>query len=435
VARGVDRQTIADATRYSRSIVREAGQGRSIMTIDAENDGRFKDFRSVSLFHIRSLICVPLRLRGRIIGTVYLDSRLTGAGFSEEDLRFLEAFAHQATIAIENSRRHAELREENELLKKASGERFSFGNLIGRSRPMQQVFALLERAADSSIPVLIEGESGTGKELVAKALHFSGPRKGEPFVSQNVSAIPESLLESELFGHTRGAFTGADRDRKGLFELAHRGSLFLDEIGDLPLLMQPKLLRVLQESELRPLGGRRSLTVDVRVISATNRSLRELVREGRFREDLFYRLNVLRVVMPPLRERREDIPLLIEHFLRLMAKSRGGVRMAVDDAVMGLFVRYDWPGNVRELENILSRLSVACRGNRITRPDLESDPDLGRSFGPLLEPPPVDSLRDLEGQQIRRALDKTAGNREQAARLLGISRATIFRKIREYRIG
>jgi two-component system response regulator HydG len=199
--------------------------------------------------------------------------------------------------------------------------------------------------------------------------------------------------------------------------------------------MQPKLLRVLQESELRPLGGRRSLTVDVRVISATNRSLRELVREGRFREDLFYRLNVLRVVMPPLRERREDIPLLIEHFLRLMAKSRGGVRMAVDDAVMGLFVRYDWPGNVRELENILSRLSVACRGNRITRPDLESDPDLGRSFGPLLEPPPVDSLRDLEGQQIRRALDKTAGNREQAARLLGISRATIFRKIREYRIG
>ena len=435
VARDVDRQTIADATRYSRSIVREAGTGRSILTIDAENDGRFKDFRSVSLLHIRSLMCVPLRLRSRIIGTVYLDSRLTGAGFSEEDLRFLEAFAHHAAIAIDNSRRHAELREENELLRKASGERFSFGNLIGRSRAMQQVFALLERAAESNVPVLIEGESGTGKELVAKALHFSGPRKGQPFVSQNVSAIPETLLESELFGHTRGAFTGADRDRRGLFEQSHHGSLFLDEIGDLPLSMQPKLLRVLQDYELRPLGGRRTVTVDVRVISATNRDLQELTRQGRFREDLFYRLNVLRVVMPPLRERREDIPLLVEHFLRQMAKSRSGVRLAVEDSVMALFLGYDWPGNVRQLQNILERLSVTSRGNRITRAAIEADPDLGRSFGSLLEPPPVDSLKDSERQQIRRALEKTAGNREQAARLLGISRATIFRKIREHRLG
>ena len=435
VARGVDRETIVDATRYSRGIVREAGQGQSILAIDAEQDGRFQDFRSVSLFHIKSLMCAPLKLHDRIIGTVYLDSRLTGSGFSEQDLRFLEAFAHHAAIAIENARLHAELRTENDLLRKTTEDRYSFGNLLGRSRTMQQVFELLERAAESSLPVLIEGESGTGKELVARALHFNGSRRSGSFVSQNCTAIPEALLESELFGHVRGAFTGADRDRKGLFELAHRGSLFLDEIGDLPLSMQPKLLRVLEEGEFRPLGSRRALRVDVRVISATNRDLGQMLADGLFREDLYYRLNVLKVSMPPLRERREDIPVLVEHLLGQAAQERGAAKLVIDGKLLALFIRYDWPGNVRELENVLSRLAVTRRGSRITLRDLESDRELSRAFGLVDSPAPLDSLRDLERRQIHHALEKTAGNREQAAKLLGISRATIFRKIRDLHLG
>ena len=434
VARGVDRTTIADATRYSRGIVREAGQGRSILALDAEQDGRFQDFRSVSLLHLKSLMCVPLRLRGQIIGTVYLDSSLSEQRFTEEDLRFLEAFAHHAAIAIENARHHAELIQENQILRRASQERYSFGNLLGKSEPMRRLFAVLERAADSNLPVLIEGESGTGKELVARGLHFNGARGQGPFVSQNCSAIPEPLLESELFGHARGAFTGADRDRKGLFELAHRGTLFLDEIGDLPLGMQPKLLRALEEGEIRPLGSRRPFRVDVRVISATNRQLQSLLASGRFREDLYYRLNVLKITIPPLRDRRDDIQLLAEHFLKAAAQEKGLERLDLDPDLLSLFLRHDWPGNVRELENVIQRLALMARGARITRRDMESDPELCQCFASLIEGVAVDSLRELQRRQIHRALDKTGGNREQAARLLGISRATIFRKIKEFQL-
>ena len=399
----------------------------------AGQDDRFKSFKSVNLFRIRSLMCVPLRCRGRIIGTVYLDSRRQGKLFTNEDLRFVEAFADHAALALENARRRAELEIENRRLKAVAGERSGYGKIIGRSPSMQKVFDLLERIADSDAPILIQGESGTGKELVARALHFNGPRKDKVFITENCAALPETLLESELFGHVKGAFTGADRDRAGLFEQAHNGTLFLDEVGDTSAGMQARLLRVLQEGELRRVGGDQPIKVNVRIITATNKDLQTEVAAGRFREDLYYRLAVVPVHLPPLRERVGDVPLLAGQLLEQIAAARGRAAPRIAADVLDAMERYSWPGNVRQLENVLRRISLLAGDATITRGVIESDEDLGRMLlgrqsptGPLL------SMVKTEEEQIRRALEAAAGNRDRAARLLGISRATIYRKMREY---
>src|SRR5207245_655476 len=262
VARNMERQTIKDATEYSRSVLREAGRGRSILSHDAVTDSRFKEFRSVSLYHIRSLLCVPLRIKERVIGTVYVDTREAGIVFTDDDLRFLETFANQAAVAIENARLYDQVRQENQYLKQAVQERYGYENIIGRSQKMREVFGILSRVAHSSLPVLIRGESGTGKELVARAIHHNSTRKDRKFFTENCAALPDTLLESELFGHTKGSFTGADASRKGLFELADGGTLFLDEVGDMSMTMQSKLLRVLQDGEIRPVGSETSRHVD-----------------------------------------------------------------------------------------------------------------------------------------------------------------------------
>jgi transcriptional regulator with GAF, ATPase, and Fis domain len=435
LSRNLEKETASDAEEFSRRIVAEAGQGKPVLALDAGQDDRFKDFKSVSLYRIRSLMCAPLRSRGKIIGTVYLDSRRQGKPFTQNDLRFVEAFSDHAALALENAKRRAELESENRRLRVIAGERSNYGDILGRSPSMQRVFDLLERVAPSEVTVLIQGESGTGKELVARALHFNGPRKEMPFLSENCAALPETLLESELFGHVKGAFTGADRDRAGLFEQAHKGTLFLDEIGDTSPAMQARLLRVLQEGELRRVGGEHTIKVDVRVIAATNKELSSEIALGRFREDLYYRLAVIPVTLPPLRDRIGDVPFLAGRILERVASSRGRPAPRIDAEVLDAFERYPWPGNVRQLENLLRRVVLLAGDAPISRSVLESDPELARIFlGKQTNFVPVMSIARGEEEQIRRALEASAGHRDRAARLLGISRATIYRKMREYKI-
>jgi transcriptional regulator with GAF, ATPase, and Fis domain len=436
LSRRLERETAEDAEAVSRHIVVEAGAGKSVLAIDAQTDERFRDLRSVSLHGIRSLMCVPLRSRGRIVGTVYLDSRRLGRLFTRENLRFLEAFADHAALALENARAQARLLEDNRRLQAAAEARVQFGNLVGGSESMGRVFELIDKVADSDLPVLIQGESGTGKELVARAIHFNGSRRKRAFVTENCAAIPDTLLQSELFGHVRGAFTGAERDRAGLFEQADGGTLFLDEVGDMSASMQAQLLRALQEGEIRRVGGERPVNVDVRVLAATHRDLAVEAEHGRFREDLMYRLQVLGIQIPPLRERAGDVPLLADHFLRRIAAERDRPLTSIEREVMELLEGYAWPGNVRQLESAIQRLSLLAGKGPITTQVLELDPGLkqmltGETAAPREAPL---SLDQSEREQIRQALLAAKGNRARAARMLGISRATIYRKLKDYRL-
>jgi two-component system response regulator AtoC len=342
----------------------------------------------------------------------------------------------EALLVLRKAHERERLRRRSELLardvERAVGER----PIVAASPGMIEVLELIERAAEYKATVLLTGESGTGKEVLARAIHAQSPRRAEAFVAVNCGAIPETLLESELFGHARGAFTGADRARRGLFVEADGGTLFLDEVGEMPQALQVKLLRVLQEEEVRPLGESKSRRVDVRVIAATARELEAEVAEGRFREDLFYRLNVLRVVVPPLRERREDIPLLVDHFLAQARDTLGKPVRGISDDALARLVSYRWPGNVRELENVIERAVILARDEQLGVRELPAnvvaqDGGIAESAGDL-------SLRRArraaETEMIRRALRETDGNRTRAARLLGISHRALLYKLKEYEI-
>ena len=299
---------------------------------------------------------------------------------------------------------------------------------------MLELFRLLDRVTDTALPVVIYGESGTGKELVARAIHHNGPRRGRAFVSESCAAIPETLLEAALFGHVRGAFTGADAERRGLFEVADGGTLFLDEVGEMPASMQVKLLRVLQEGEFRRVGGEKTIKVDVRVLVASNRDLGRLVEEGRFREDLFYRLNVVRVGLPPLRERRDDIPLLVEHFLRKFAEENKRPPRRIARAALHKLIGYRWPGNVRELENEVVR-GASLGGDVISVEDLSPQVAAGEPEAAVDSPDDLTlkhRVERLERTLLREALHRSAGNQTQAARLLGLSRFGLQKKMRRY---
>ena len=326
------------------------------------------------------------------------------------------------------------LREENEELKKRIGEQFDFGNIIGRSPAMQKVFETLSLVAPSDATVLINGESGTGKELIASALHHNSNRKKGPFVKVNCAALHENLLESELFGHEKGAFTGADSQRQGRFELASGGTLFLDEIGDMSLQTQAKILRVLQEGELERLGGSKTIQVDVRLVAATHRNLDKMVEDGSFRQDLFFRLSVVPIDLPPLRRRAEDIPVLADFFLQRYAQKNKKDIKGFHPQTLMLLARYSWPGNIRELENTIERAVILCLGEQITPKELPPQmlPD---DFKVADEPPATSgglTLKDMEREAIRATLDQTGGNKSQSAKLLGIARQTLLNKIKEY---
>ncbi|HJL17025.1 MAG TPA: sigma-54 dependent transcriptional regulator [Sandaracinaceae bacterium LLY-WYZ-13_1] len=343
----------------------------------------------------------------------------------------------EVLLALRKAEEREALKRENRALRAQVREASRFAGMIGRSDRMQKVFRTIAKAASYDTTVLIQGESGTGKELVARALHAQGERAEASFVAVNCGAIPESLIESELFGHKRGAFTDASSDKPGLFEEADRGTLFLDEIGELPQSTQVKLLRALQEGTLRRLGETRDRAVDVRVVAATVRNLREEVDEGRFREDLFYRLNVLPIHVPPLRERRDDVPLFIEHFIERNNARLGTATRGVDAKARKLLLAYHWPGNVRELENVIERAMVLADGEVLGEEDL---PDR------LREPDPVQAVlasgelsikktqRYIEETLIRKALEETGGNRTQASKLLEISHRALLYKIKDYGI-
>jgi DNA-binding NtrC family response regulator len=315
------------------------------------------------------------------------------------------------------------LRAENRTLREELGRRYEYPNIVASSPSMQEVLAAVERVASANSTVLIGGESGVGKELIARAIHQRSRRASGPFVKINCTAIPENLLESELFGYEKGAFTGAIASKPGKFELADKGSLFLDEIGDVPQVMQAKLLRVLQEREFERLGGTRTLKVDVRLIAATNRDLRAALEEGTFREDLYYRLNVVPINMPPLREHKEDIPGLVEHFLSRFRNEGGKEIRGITPDALQVLMNFHWPGNVRELENIVERAMTFATGQWIRACDIHMDPEPSKRDGtamPFL--PPGMTLDQWEDEVIREALRRSGGNKSQAARLLGLSR-------------
>jgi two-component system response regulator AtoC len=321
-------------------------------------------------------------------------------------------------------------------LQEALGEAVGFAGIVATSKEMAAVFKTIRKVAEYKTTVLLHGESGTGKELVAKALHFNSGRSGKPFIAVNCGAIPENLLESELFGHVRGAFTDATRTKKGLFEEADGGTLFLDEIGELPLSLQVKLLRVLQEEEIRRVGDARPVSVDVRIVAATVRDLQAEVDAGRFREDLYYRLNVLPIRLPPLREREGDIPLLTEHFVRRFNERLGTVITGVDQGAMRILMQYAWPGNVRELENTVERAMVLADADEIGPDDLppriRESTDKIRMTLASGELSIKQTVRIIEEELIRRALEKTGGNRTRAAEHLEISHRALLYKIKEY---
>ncbi len=330
--------------------------------------------------------------------------------------------------------------KDNRRLRDDIESRYSFGNLIGKSKCMQDVFTTIKKVARSTATVLIEGESGTGKELVAKSIHFNSPRRDKPFIAVNCCALTESLLESELFGHERGSFTGAVAMKKGRFELADGGTLFLDEIGELPQNLQVKLLRVLQEKTIERVGGVKSIAVNIRVLVATNKNLKREVQKGHFREDLFFRLNVVNLVLPPLRQRPEDLHILTEHFIAKYTDelNTGIPAKTVDKAVERLFHNYRWPGNVRELENVIERALIMCPGNTITSSDVPKDLKDSIQYKILAEIPGnaklYETLTMIEKKMIRRSLKMTNNVQTHAAALLGIGKSGLNQKIKKYNL-
>jgi two-component system response regulator PilR (NtrC family) len=345
-------------------------------------------------------------------------------------------------IVVRNALEKRRLEEENVLLRAEISARHGLDRITGASGAMDKVYQLVRSVAATSSTILLQGESGTGKELVARAIHGLSTRRDGAFVSVNCAALPEALLESELFGHMKGAFTDAHQTKKGLFETAHRGTLLLDEVGEMPATMQAKALRVLQEKRVRRVGANDEIEVDVRVVAATNRALADLVREGRFREDLFYRLNVIPIVLPPLRERRDDIPLLAQHFLEKFAREMDKRVLHISPEAMECLVRYSWPGNVRELENVVER-AVALEPGTTIRPLGLPDTLLGMPVSPPAHearpaaeiPPGFDldhHLHEIEAEFLRRAIDQAGGRRSEAARLLGVTPRSLRYLLRKH---
>ncbi len=462
VARNFEREEVAAPEEaFSRGILDQVlRSGQPVLAANAVEDQRFQEFLSINAIRARSVLCIPLTTRGKTLGAVYVDNRLTKGAFGSVELQTLSSLADHAAIAIENARLYeenerrarelellngqlairvdvqaAELTDVRDRLRRVGEPAGTYTNIIGRSPAMRDVLRLMDKIVATEEPVLIEGETGTGKESIARAIHSKGPRSRMPFLSENCAALTDTLLESELFGHVRGAFTGADRDKKGLFELADKGTLFLDEVGDMSPDMQKKLLRVLQEGEIRPVGGKSVRKVDVRILSASNKDLKKLVEAGEFREDLYYRLKVLTVRLPPLRERKEDIAALVEHFFKSHAGA-GRRPKTLGEGVLESLEAHEWPGNVRELENEV-KMMIAL-GDDVIAVDVLSDAVRrgGRAAMGDDGDGPVENLvvlvETVEKREIAKALRRFQGNKTRASDALGISRFTLQRKLEKY---
>ena len=473
VARNLDRENIQRTKmKISHSIAaRVIESGEAVITLDAMEDDRYREQLSVHDLKLRSVLCLPMIRRGEVLGAIYLDNRFRSSAFNAEVVATMEAFADQAAIALTNTRlmasmndareeleqAHASIAELNEALESELEERtleledshqivirqreqltgrHRYERLIGEADPLKRIFHAMDRLLDNAIPVLIEGESGTGKELVARAIHFNGARSGGPFVALNCGAIPATLLESELFGHVRGAFTGASRDKVGVFEAADGGTLLLDELGELPLEMQAALLRVLQSGEFKRVGETQERRVDVRIVAATNKTLKEEVAAGRFREDLYYRLAAVPLTLPPLRERSGDIRLLVEHFLSALRDQGLSQVAAINRDALKMLERSPWPGNVRQLEMVLKNACIFADGATLTPEDFSAFPEITGAGGVGLKGARLSgrTLADIEREAIIQALKDNQGNKKRSAEKLGIDRRTLYNKLKSYKI-
>jgi Nif-specific regulatory protein len=462
VVRNIREGAEQESKRSPQSIVKEVIQtGQPVMSADARADQRFVESESVIAENIISILCAPLIIKERISGAIYIDHRQARHLFSQKDLAFLEAFADQAAIAIENARLYEELEEartrlslENETLRREVLVEKHLDSIVGSSDAVGKIQFAIRKAAAGHSTVLLRGESGTGKGLVARIIHNIGPRRHGPFINFNSAALSETLAESELFGHEKGSFTGADRRKLGRFELANNGTIFIDEIGKMSLAMQAKLLRVVEDKEFERVGGTQTIKADVKIIAATNLDLEKAIDEGMFREDLFYRLNIIPIVLPPLRERRDDIPMLVEHFIRKICKEFGIENKRLDPGVIDLFIRYDWPGNVRELEATLHRAIVMSNGDTLTKhefynlysdaaavvPAMEAASMPSSILNPLVGRMEITSeiydevMGAVDKQLILRALESSNGRIREAARRLGLARNTLKSKIQKYNI-
>jgi len=466
VARNLERTEVERPDRkVSNTIARRAIEnGSPIVTGDASNDERFSGALSVAEQRLRSVVSVPLRVKGEVTGALYLDHRFKEGLFGPRAVEMLESLSDHAAVALENARlvkrdraQAAALTAERERLKsqvesqtveleevrerlaaksREEGSPYQYDQIVGRSPPMERVFRLLDKVVDSTIPVFIHGESGTGKELIARAIHYNGPRRDGPFVSENFAAIVEELLESELFGHLKGSFTGAISDKKGLFERANGGTIFLDEVGDLSEQMQKELLRVLEEREVRPIGATDPIPVDVRIVSATHRDLKQMVAEGTFRQDLFYRLHVFAIALPPLRERREDIPLLAERFLDDHAREVKAKPRELDPEAMRKLMAYPWPGNIRELKNFVDRTVLLARGRVIQADDvqLETDASSADVYDDLSHVHWSEAKEAFARRYLTAVLARVGGNISLAARESGMLRQAFQRLLKRHEI-
>jgi Nif-specific regulatory protein len=410
---------------FSRSIVEAAmASGSALITYNPADDARFTSSASIIDQKIVAAACLPLRIKTRRLGAIYIDSTETRGKFRPEMEPFLNAFAHQAAIAIENAEMYDRLRTENRRLRQAMAEASDFDGIIGNSQPMRHVLEIVRSVMDTPATVLILGESGTGKEQIARALHYNSRLKDKPFIALFCGALPESLLEGELFGHKHGAFTGATQDKKGLFEEADGGTIFLDEIGDISPKIQASLLRVLQEREVRRIGESKVRKINVRAIAATNKELSEEVKAGRFREDLFYRLNVITISMPALRHRGNDVILLAQHFLdRAVTRANRPITGFSREAIDSLLAHH-WPGNVRELENTIERAVLLAKSEYLTPADLRL-----QSVPMMAE---TQTLADYERRVVERVLQEHQGSITEAAKALGVSRRWLHYRLKEW---
>jgi Nif-specific regulatory protein len=395
-------------------------EGVAVLTENALKDTHFGEAKSVREYEIRSALCVPLFFQDKVLGVIYLDNRRSAGSFGQDDLVFLGALSQLAGIALGNAALHRQVLRENLRLEEALKPKFQ---LLGTSESMEAVYTTIKKAAPSTLTVLIEGETGTGKELVARAIHELSERSERPFVPINCAAIPRELIESELFGYEKGAFTGATGAKDGKFKAADHGTIFLDEVADMSLDTQAKVLRVLEQKEFQRVGGSQTFQADVRVIAATNKDLWRTVEEGKFREDLYYRLNVLPIRLPPLRDRKTDILLLAEYFIAGRVKK-------ISPKTAQLLLAYHWPGNVRELRNCIDRAIVLGNGEIIQPEDL---PQNIRGQGERI-PAPLESLEHMEKEYITRILKRTGRHKSEAAKILGITRQTLDNKIKKYKI-
>lgn len=420
-ARNVQQEDIKDLSVFSSGVLQKVIEKREpCLYHDVQSDPNISQFKSIQIHNIKSILGVPIKQDDKIWGVILVDSQANRKEFSESNMVFLDFFSNLVSLALDRIIKMQAILDENQILKNQLQSTKTIPELIGKSTAMQKLSALIHKVSATDATVLLLGESGTGKELIARAIHDLSTRKQKPYLAQFCGSIPDTLLESELFGYKKGAFTGANSDKKGLFEVANNGTFFLDEIADISIALQAKLLRVLQNKEIIRLGDTQVIKVDVRVITATNKDLRQLSKEGKFREDLFYRLNVFPIKVPPLRERNGDIPLLVEHFV----KKYSGEKIHIDNRALNMLEKYNWPGNVRQLENVIQRALILSEDGRLLPEHIviEEESDEADFKG---------TLRELEKTILKKRLREFNGNRTMVAKSLGVSVRWVQLKIKE----